>query len=345
MNIKITIFGSLFVLLLVVACQKKELVYEDISVVLPSNFPSPHYQLQQNPVTKEGFLLGKKLFYDPILSRDSTIACADCHISFSAFSHPDHPTSHGIDGLFGKRNAPAIQNLVWQTAFFWDGGVPEMDFIAINPIENPVEMDESPSKVVQKLQRHPDYPGLFKAAFPDRDTIDGIQMLQAFSQFMATLVSANSRYDHYVRGEPGGTLNQDELAGLQTFRVKCASCHATDLFTDNTYRNNGLSEVFTNDKGRFEISSLPDDIGLFKVPSLRNVEVTAPYMHNGKINSLEAAVAHYNQGVKWSPTLDPLLQQAGTLGIPLTAEEQKNIVAFLKTLTDHTFIRDERFQQ
>lgn len=343
---KLAIFWIASALLVSAGCQQEEpLKYDDIAVVLPANFPSPTYNLQQNPVTKEGFLLGKKLFYDPILSRDSSIACADCHISFSAFSHPDHPTSHGIDGLFGRRNAPAIQNLIWQKAFFWDGGVPEMDFIAINPIENPVEMDESPMRVVQKLQRHPDYPGLFKAAFPNRDTIDGIQMLQAFSQFMATLVSANSRYDKYVRGEAGGTLSQEELAGLATFQAKCASCHTGDLFTDNNYRNNGLTEDFTHDKGRYEISSFPDDIGLFKVPSLRNVEVTGPYMHHGKINSLEAAVAHYNNSVKWSPTLDPLLQQGNSLGISLSTEEQKNIVAFLKTLTDHTFIRDERFQQ
>ena len=340
------IYWIILALIASAGCQQKDsLKYEDIAVVLPANFPSPTYNLQQNPVTKEGFLLGKKLFYDPILSRDSSIACADCHISFSAFSHPDHPTSHGIDGLFGRRNAPAIQNLIWQKAFFWDGGVPEMDFIAINPIENPVEMDESPMRVVQKLQRHPDYPSLFKAAFPDRDTIDGIQMLQAFSQFMATLVSANSRYDKYVRGEAGGTLSQEELAGLATFQSKCSSCHSSDLFTDNSYRNNGLTDDFTHDKGRYEISSFPDDIGLFKVPSLRNVEVTGPYMHHGKINSLEAAVAHYNNGVKWSPTLDPLLQQGNFLGITLSTEEQKNIVAFLKTLTDHTFIRDERFQQ
>jgi cytochrome c peroxidase len=333
------------VLLGLVGCKNDtEDPLEDISVFLPSNFPAPYYDLSQNPVTKEGFVLGKRLFYDPILSRDSSIACSDCHISYSAFSHPAHPTSHGIDGLFGRRNAPAVQNLIWQRSFFWDGGVPEMDFIAINAIENPVEMDESPARVIKKLQRHPEYPALFKAAFPHRDTIDGIQMLQAFSQFMAMLVSANSRYDRYVRKE-GGVLSADELAGLQTFQQKCATCHATDLFTDHTYRNNGLLSDFSHDQGRYEISILPEDIGKFKVPSLRNVEVTGPYMHHGKINTLEKVMQHYNSGVKDSPTLDPLLKQNGQLGIPLTETEQRNLVLFLKTLTDDTFLRDERFQQ
>lgn len=327
------------------ACKKDQPTVADYTVQLPSNFPAPVYDLSNNPVTKEGFELGKRLFYDPILSRDSTISCADCHISFSAFSHPDHATSHGIDGLFGKRNAPGIQNLIWQKSFFWDGGVPDMDLIAINPIQNPVEMDESPARAIQKLNRNQTYQAMFKAAFPGRDSIDGPQMLLAFSQFMAMLVSADSRYDKYVRKEPGGELNDAELAGLQTFQAKCASCHATDLFTDHTYRNNGINSDFTHDQGRYEVSSLPDDIGKFKVPSLRNVAVTGPYMHNGKFKTLESIVEHYASGVKNSATLDPLLNQNGQLGITLSDAEKTNLVAFLKTLTDDTFIRDIRFQK
>ncbi|MBL7826979.1 MAG: cytochrome-c peroxidase [Saprospiraceae bacterium] len=327
------------------ACNKEDKGNENIVVFLPSNFPKPVYNLELNPVTEAGFKLGKQLFYDPILSRDSTIACADCHISFSAFSHPDHATSHGIDGLFGKRNAPAVQNLLWQTAFFWDGGVPDMDLISINPIQNPLEMDESPARVVWKLNRNPLYQKLFKAAFPGKDSIDGPQMMQAFSQFMAMLVSANSRYDKHVRNEQGGDLNASEIAGLQLFKEKCSTCHATDLFTDGVYRNNGILSEFTNDKGRFEVSSLPDDIGKFKTPSLRNVAVTQPYMHNGKFKTLESVLEHYATGVKDSPTLDPALKQHGVLGIPLSQDEQSNLIAFLKTLTDETFIRDERFQQ
>lgn len=318
---------------------------DDIQIPRPSNFPAPIYPLASNPVTKEGFTLGRLLFYDPIFSKDSTIACADCHISYSAFSHPDHVTSHGIYGQLGRRNAPALQNMIWQPSYFWDGGVTEMDFIAVNPIENELEMAETPANVIKKLKRHPKYPALFKAAFPDRDTIDGVQMLQAFSQFMGMLVSAESRYDHYVRNEPGGSMSADELAGLNVFKAKCASCHSGDLFTDYTYRNNGILSEFIHDKGRYEISILPDDIGKFRVPSLRNVEKTAPYMHNGKFPTLESVMKHYNSGVKDSPTLDPSLRQNGQLGIPLTDEEQRLLIAFLKTLTDETFIRDTRFQK
>lgn len=324
---------------------KKEATSGRYEVFLPSNFPAPEYSLASNPVTSEGFELGKRLFYDPILSQDSTISCADCHISFSAFSHPDHITSHGIRGQFGRRNAPAIQNLIWQRAFFWDGGVPDMDLISLNPIQNPVEMDEDPASVIRKLNRNEDYRRMFRAAFPGRDTIDGPQMMQAFSQFMGMLVSANSRYDKYVRGESGANLTLQELSGLAIFRLKCSTCHQGDLFTDGAYRNNGILGDFTNDKGRYEVSSLPEDIGKFKTPSLRNVAVTQPYMHNGRFRTLESVMEHYASGVKVTPTLDQKLLENGMPGISLSDTEKQDLVAFLKTLTDESFIRDERFQQ
>lgn len=332
-------------ILLLSSCKKDEEHPQEYKVFLPANFPTPNYNLAQNPVTKAGFELGRKLFYDPIMSRDSSIACADCHISFSAFSHPDHITSHGIDGLLGRRNAPPVQNLIWESSYFWDGGVGQMDLIPLNAITNPVEMDEIPARVVHKLNRHPQYPGLFKAAFAGQDTVTGTRMLQALSQFMAMLVSANSRYDHYVRNEPNGNLNDLEINGLQVFQQKCATCHATDLFTDQRYRNNGLLSDFTLDQGRYEVSSLPEDIGKFRVPSLRNVALTSPYMHHGKLKTLESVLEHYASGIKDSPTLDPLLKPNGQLGIPLTNVEKQAILAFLKTLTDEDFVKDTRFQQ
>jgi cytochrome c peroxidase len=326
-------------------CKKDEPKPKFEGPFLPSNFPQPAYDLSQNPVTEAGFALGKKLFYDPLLSRDNSIACADCHISFAAFSHPDHPTSHGIDGLFGRRNALPVQNMLWKTGFFWDGGVPNLDFVPLNAIQSPVEMDESPDQVLAKLQAHPEYPALFRDAFGS-EKVTTAAFLQALSQFMAMLVSANSPYDHYVRNEPGGTLPGEALEGLAVFQQKCAGCHATDLFTDQTYRNNGILSDFTFDQGRHEISTLPDDIGKFRVPSLRNVAVTAPYMHNGKFKTLESVLDHYDAGVKDSPTLDPLLRRAdGTLGIPLSAQEKSRLLAFLQTLTDEDFIRDTRFAQ
>ncbi len=334
------------VLLLTVAgCQKDtpSPVFE--GPFLPANFPSPVYDLSKNPVTEAGFTLGKRLFYDPLLSRDNTVACGDCHISFAAFSHPDHAVSHGIDGLLGRRNALPIQNMLWRTTFFWDGGVPHLDFTPLNAIQNPVEMDESPGRVLDKLRAHPQYPALFKAAFGSEE-INTARFLQALSQFMAMLVSANSRYDRYVRNEPGGTLSTDEQEGLALFRQKCASCHATDLFTDQTFRNNGLDRSFEFDQGRFEVSALPGDEGKFAVSSLRNVTATAPYMHDGRFKTLEQVLDHYASGVQPSPTLDPLLRQPnGQLGIPLTADEKRKIIAFLGTLRDEEFLRDKRFAE
>lgn len=327
------------------SCKKDDAEKPFTGVFLPANFPAPQYDLSLNPITENGFKLGKKLFYERMLSRDTTIACADCHISYAAFSHPDHATSHGIDSQFGKRNAPAIQNMIWRKSFFWDGGVPNLDLVPLNPIQNPVEMDETPGTVLNRLRNHPEYPGLFKDAF-GTDEISTARFLQALSQFMGMLVSANSRYDHYIRKEANGILSVEELAGLETFKQKCASCHATDLFTDERYRNNGILNDFSLDKGRNEVSTLPEDIGKFKVPSLRNLSATAPYMHNGKFKTIQSVLDHYASGVKNSPTLDPLLRQSdGTLGIPLSAEEKSNLIAFLKTLTDEDFLRDARFAQ
>lgn len=333
------------VLMVVVSCKKQEAEQPFAGPVFPSNFPQPTYDLASNPVTEAGFALGKKLFYDKLLSRDNTINCASCHISYAAFSHPDHPTSHGIDNRFGKRNAIAIQNVLWKTGFFWDGGVPNLDLVPLNAIQSAVEMDENPAHVLEKLRAHPDYPALFKEAF-GTDEITTANFLQALSQYMVMLVSANSRYDHYVRNEPGGDMNAEELAGLELFKQKCASCHASDLFSDQQYRNNGVLDDFTLDKGRSEVSQLPEDIGRFRVPSLRNIASTAPYMHNGKFKTLELVLDHYAGGVKDSPTLDPKLRQPdGTLGIPMTAQEKSRVIAFLKTLSDDDFIRDTRFSE
>lgn len=331
--------------LLFAACGEDESFQPFVGPQLPSNFPAPAYDLSQNPVTEAGFALGKKLFYEKALSRDSTIACADCHISYSAFSHPEHPTSHGIDNLFGRRNAPAVQNALWNQEFFWDGGVPNLDLVPLNAIQSPVEMDANPAVILERLRQNEQYRAMFKAAFGTEE-ITTARFLQSLSQFMAMLVSANSPYDKYVRGEKGGDLTTEQLEGMAIFQVKCATCHTTDLFTDNSFRNNGILADFSFDRGRNEVSQLPEDIGKFRVPSLRNATVTDPYMHNGKFKTLESVLDHYASGVKDSPTLDPLLRQPdGTLGIPLTTDEKSKIIAFLEILTDEDFLRDIRFAQ
>lgn len=320
-----------------------EITYKPTPVVLrkPANFPDMAYNLEQNPVTVEGVALGKSLFYDPNLSRDSTVSCGSCHQQFAGFGHSDHALSHGIGGKFGTRNVPGLQNLGWDREFFWDGGINSLDELPIAPLTNPVEMDMKFADVLSRVQKSPKYPALFRAAFGS-DTVTTARFLKAVSQFMLMLVSADSRYDKYVRKEGGGELNPDELAGLSLFQQKCAACHATDLFTDKSYRNNGLPVSAINDVGRSKITLNQSDRLKFKVPSLRNAERTFPYMHDGRFATLEQVLNHYTDGVTDSPTLDPLLKtgNAGKPGIALTATEKKQVMAFLRTLTDDTFINN-----
>lgn len=332
---------SIFVLL--VSCTAQEENPDNTYVfVKPTNFPEPTYTFKNNPVTKEGFLLGRKLFFDPLLSKDGSVSCNNCHIQSTAFADSQqHPLSIGVDNRVGTRNSPPLANLAFMPEFFWDGGVTHLDFVPINAIEAAFEMDEKLANVVAKLNADPNYPSLFKKAF-GVDKVTSPYMLQALSQFMVMMVSGNSRYDKYKRGE-GETLTADELEGLQLFQAKCGSCHSGELFTDFSYRNNGISTTFS-DKGRARITEFDGDIGKFRVPSLRNVALTAPYMHNAKFRSLTEVLQHYAEGVKQSATLDAYLQKNGKLGITMTADEQQKIIAFLRTLTDQDFRSDKRFQ-
>ncbi len=305
---------------------------------IPSNFPAAAYALDRNPITKEGFELGRKLFYDGQLSRDGSISCGSCHIQGSAFTHHGHDLSHGINDRLGVRNSPAIMNLAWSRFFFWDGGVFDLDLQPLGPIENPVEMDEHVPNVIAKLRQHKDYPALFNRVFGPGE-ITGDKMLKALSQFMLQCVSADSKYDKYVRNE-GVQLNPEELAGLTVFKQKCAGCHSTDLFTDNGFHNNGLIPSLLNDSGRFRVTLNPADWYKFKTPSLRNVAKTAPYMHDGRFLNLQAVLDHYTNGIQNSATLDPLLKPNGIPGLPLSDTEKAQIIAFLQTLTDDQFIRN-----
>lgn len=306
----------------------------------PANFPPPVYTFGNNPVSKAGAELGQMLFYDPVLSLDSSIACANCHQQAVAFSDPVHRFSRGVDDAAGFRNAPAIQNMAFQKNFFWDGGVKHLDFVPINAVTSKIEMAETLEQVVQKLQRSKFYPKKFKDAFHEKE-ITSQQMLYALSQFMNLMVSANAKYDQYVRNE--SELTKDEAEGLEIFEAQCRTCHASDLFTDDSFRNNGLDASFEKDTGRERITEFSGDRGKFKVPSLRNVDLTSPYMHDGRFNTLEQVLDHYSNTVKDSETLDPLLKQGESPGIVLSAEEKVKLIAFLKTLSDESFRRDPRF--
>jgi cytochrome c peroxidase len=326
--------GLIFaVLLMLTACGRKDEKLE-IRFYKPANFPEPVYDFSKNPVTSAGFRLGKELFYDGRLSRDGSINCGSCHEQSAAFTQHGHDLSHGIDDRLTLRNALPIMNLAWEKNFFWDGGVFHLDLFAVSPIENPDEMDESLSNVLEKLRKDAKYRRLFKEAFGSED-ITTERFLKALSQFQLMCISANSRYDKYVRGE-GVQLSGEEKAGLDVFKQKCASCHAGELFTDLSFRNNGLKVFNADDTGRGRITLNPEDKYKFKVPSLRNVEASAPHMHDGRFRTLDEVLEHYASGIQPSETLDPLLRN----GIPLSAAEREQLKAFLLTLKDDEFLRN-----
>ncbi|AQG79801.1 cytochrome-c peroxidase [Spirosoma montaniterrae] len=309
----------------------------------PANFPEPIYKFSNNPLTVEGVALGRALFYDDALSANGTVSCAFCHQQSAAFGHTDHALSHGINDKIGTRNVPAVQNAAFYSSFFWDGGVVDLDLLPINPIENPVEMGHNMPALLNALRKGNRYRPLFQAAFGS-DSITSARFLKAMSQFMLTMVSANSRYDKYVRKEAGGELTPGELSGLTLFKQKCAGCHAGELFTDQRFRNNGLSRDLNKDEGRSLVTLRPEDKYMFRVPSLRNVDRTPPYMHDGRFWTLDQVLDHYTTNLQDVPELDPLLRQnqTGKPGISLTVTEKQQIIAFLRTLTDTEYISDRR---
>ena len=316
---------------------------EAISFTKPENFPQPLYKFEANTLTTDGFKLGRKLFYDNTLSKDNSISCGSCHQQFAGFANLDHSVSHGVDNCLGTRNAPPIFNLVWQPDFMWDGGVHNIEVSPLNALTSSCEMANDLTALVNKLNNTRAYPELFEKAFGTR-TITSQLLLKALTQFMAMVVSSNSRYDKYIRKEAGAEFSEQEKVGYELFKINCSTCHKEPFFTDFSFRSNGLDKIPT-DRGRDSITNNPTDRGKFRVPSLRNIEVSKPYMHDGRFFALEDVLEHYNSGVKAHANLDPALQKNGHLGITLTKTEQSSILAFLKTLTDHELINDKRFSE
>jgi cytochrome c peroxidase len=342
MNYKYYIFILLF-LAGFYACEK--IMMEDfIGFKKPDNFPEPVYHFETNTITRERFELGKKLFYETLLSANNTISCGSCHIQTSAFTHHGHTVSHGIEDRLGSRNSPAIMNLAWSTSFMWDGGIADLDLQSIAPITSHVEMDENMENVLRKLSATATYPALFKKAY-GTDSITTATFLKSLSQFMLLCVSSNSKYDSVMRKDPGIFFTANESAGRLLVQQKCGSCHTEPLFTDHSFRNNGLAPAMVNDEGRYKITQLTADRYKFKVPSLRNLAYTAPYMHDGRLLTLEAVLDHYNGHVQSTENLDPLFMQNANIGIPITSDERIKILAFLHTLNDRSFLFDKRFSE
>ncbi len=309
----------------------------EIYFTIPEGWPTPHYNFENNKLTEEKFALGRQLFYDPILSRDSTISCASCHLQATGFTHVDHDVSHGIEGKLGTRNSLVLMNLAWSDNFMWDGGVNHLDVQALSPITNPVEMDETLANVVQKLQKSEKYQKLFNEAYGS-STLTGQNVLKSISQFMVMLTTSNSKYDKVQRGEE--TFTTQEENGYRLFKQNCASCHTEPLFTNNGFENNGLEpDPYFMDMGRMTVTRNPADSLKFKVPTLRNVQFTYPYMHDGRFKTLTEVVKHYNSGIHHSNTLSEKL----AVPMELTSNDRVDLVAFLKTLTDKEFLYNPDF--
>ena len=301
-----------------------------------------------NPQTIEGVALGKRLFFDNILSANHTQSCASCHAPQHAFTDIEQ-FSDGVDGILGTRNSMPIFNAAWNydELFFWDGRAFSLEHQAIEPVENPIEMHNTWDVVIDRLQQHPEYPELFNSAF-GTTTITQDLTTKAIAQFERTLISGNSKFDNYLLGQV--SLTPQELNGFNVFmdeeRGDCFHCHGNEnnpLWTDNIFHNNGLDATFT-DLGLGEITGDPADNGKFKTPSLRNLAYTAPYMHDGRFSTIDEVINHYSEGLQNSPTIDPLMKNVDAGGVHLSPEDKADLKAFLLSLSDPSFINNPAFQ-
>jgi len=302
-----------------------------------------------NPQTIEGIALGRKLFFDTILSKNNTQSCTSCHAPQNAFTD-DARFSEGVDGIFGTRNSMPLFNLAWNydEKFFWDGRSASIEKQALEPVIDPIEMHNTWSKAVESLQTHNEYPTLFLKAF-GTSTIDSILTVKAIAQFVRILISSNSRFDKHLLGEL--TLTSSELNGFDVFmneaKGDCFHCHGNannPLWTDNIFHNNGLDEIVT-DLGLGKITGDPADNGKFKSPSLRNLKFTSPYMHDGRFTTLDEVINHYSEGLVNSPTIDPLMKKVAQGGVQLSASDKADLKAFLLSLSDDSFINNPNFQE
>jgi cytochrome c peroxidase len=345
---------SLFVMFIFNTCNKdNELVKDDTPYQLNyGNFPAPQIA-QDNPLTIQGVALGRKLFYESALSKDGSQMCATCHVQENAFTDLDQ-FSTGVDGFLGGRQSMAIFNMAWhENEFFWDGRAHLLRDQALLPIQDSLELNETLDNVIAKLQNLPYYKDQFVRAFGSEE-ITALKISLALEQFMLTIVSNNSKYDKYLAGEVA--LSASELRGEELFFAEyneffpnvsgadCAHCHGGFNFENDDYMNNGLDiDADFEDLGRFNATGDPADNAKFKVPSLRNIELTPPYMHDGRFTTLEEVVEHYNSGIHNSSTVDPTVLNTQNTGLMLSSQDKADLVAFLKTLTDQSITTDPAF--
>lgn len=360
--IKIKSVATVLILVIIIwACKKEEpkemepvIVGTPYQLTIPEGFPNLPANLVSR-LTEEGVALGRKLFFETKLSLDSSISCASCHSPAKAFSDTV-AFSVGVNGSLGTRNAMPLFNLAYGTFFFWDGRAPTLADQAVEPVPNPIEMHLEWPEAANRLSNDNVYVTMFKSAFGS-NAISKENAGDAMAQFMTILLSGNSKFDKWQRGEVA--LTASELRGFDLFRKEggdpeivpggqnggdCFHCHSVGnkLFSDFRLHNNGLDSVFT-DLGAYDVTGRERDKGRFKTPSLRNVAYTAPYMHDGRFNTLEEVMDHYNTGGKPSETIDPFMK-FGSGGLNLTEQDKKDLIAFMLTLSDEEFIANPAFQ-
>lgn len=370
MKLKFKQVAMVTVCLIVYACSSSNTIEPEVPFApTPYHLNTPFYFgnnfeiPEDNPTTEEGVELGRMLFYETRLSGDNTQSCASCHQQAKAFTDGNQ-FSEGIDGELGTKNAMSLTNLLWTKRFFWNGRSASLEEQALIPIEDPIEMHETLENGVAKLQVDTAYPEKFRLAFGN-DSISAENIGKALAQFERTLISSNSRYDQYLRGEYQPT--DQELLGISMFQThptpeigirggNCGDCHVGAMLSGELtgfqgFHNNGLDSDADLKLGLQSVTGNEFDKGKFKAPSLRNIALTAPYMHDGRFTTLNEVLEHYNKHIQRSATVDPLIIEASNeivvsgepIKLHLTNTEKEAILSFLHMLTDSTFIQNENF--
>ncbi len=351
------LFAIFCIVVIFISCRKDVIghIPTPYELEIPSHFPSMVIP-ENNPMTKEGVDLGRMLFYEERLSGDNSMSCASCHSPENSFSDPNQ-FSTGINGIQGNRNSMALINLGWQKFFFWDGRAKSLEDQILEPVPNPIEMHQEWGDAVVKLEQDVEYRNMFFKAFGEKG-IDSTKVSKAIAQFIRTMISGSSKFDVMYKFENSLPLNgndqailssisPEEWAGYDLFKsltgADCLHCHSGILMHINKFSNNGLDATFT-DIGRGAITGNPNEIGRFKIPTLRNIALTAPYMHDGRFGTLDEVIEHYSSQLVSSPTIDPLMEHLSSGGVQLDSQEKDLLKKFLFTLTDYDFISNPDFQ-
>ena len=350
---KVWIIGCIVLTMIVIhSCEKDPLISDPNAVSdyqptryhlkVPPGFPD-YFSDENNPLTLEGIALGRKLFFDPILSRKDNISCGSCHLQEAGFSDPAQFSLGTHGGRTAVQSMP-VQNIAWMPQLFWDGRAKSPVDQAFQPVANPIEMDLSWNEAVRKLQDDAFYPDLFSQAFGTTE-IDSLLVSRAIVQFEMTIVSSESKFDKVLRGET--QFSELEAFGSElvfnTEEGDCFHCHGSILATDNLFHNNGLDIDANLAPGRFDVTENDEDFGKFKTPSLRNLVFTAPYMHDGRFNTIRQVIDFYSECVKVNRNIDNLMKQAHQGGIQLSEYQKEALEAFLLTMTDSSIVTNPDF--